>query len=90
MSELHTLDRSASGPAPGAHNEVLFTLTKNDWRALCEAVCRTPDPQTATWELHLYIGAPDNEIISGSCGSRTAVLELADKWKGRMIAKGWD
>lgn len=72
------------------HNEVLFTLRKNDWRAICEAVRRGSDAQTATWELHLYVGAPDNEIISGSCGSRSAVVELAGRWKGRMLAKGWD
>jgi hypothetical protein len=90
MNEPQPSHHTARRPNPATHHEVLFTLRKDQWRAICEAVCRRPDPRTSTWELHLYIGAPDNEIISGSCGSRSAVIELADTWKGRMRAKGWD
>ena len=72
------------------HHEVLFTLQKHDWRAVCEAVCRGEEHDGSSWVLHLYVGAPANEIVSGECDSRDAALALADRWKVKMLAKGWD
>jgi hypothetical protein len=75
--------------APRYH-EVLFTVQKHDWRAVCEAVGASPEHKSASWVLHLYVGAPANEIVSGACGSRDAAVALAELWKGKMLAKGWD
>jgi hypothetical protein len=87
---MQELNASRSDTARTGHHEVLFTLQKHDWRAVCEAVCRGVQHDSASWVLHLYIGAPANEIVSGDCGSRDAAIALADRWKGTMLAKGWD
>jgi hypothetical protein len=70
------------------HTEVLFRMDKDEWLAVCQAVCRTVS-QATVWQLHLCVGRPGNELISDPCPSRSAAAALAGIWKSELTVKGW-
>ena len=85
---MQVLDAHTPAPRAVTESQNVFRLRKHDWEAVCYVVCANPgdDP---TWEIHLYIGTPENELMAAFCDSQNEVLGLGDKWKTKMLARGW-
>jgi hypothetical protein len=66
----------------------VFSLRKGDWVALCNLT--SPASQhDPTWELQLFVGTPDNELMAAYCDSQGEVFTLLEKWKTKLLEKGW-
>ena len=68
--------------------EEVFTLRKGDWVAVCSLTSR-PSPHDLTWELRLFVGTPENELMAAYCESHDEVSRLSEKWKTKLLANGW-
>ena len=75
-------------PRAKTQRQDLFTLRKNDWLAVCSVTCHVRGGDV-TWELHLYVGAPETEILAASCESQKELFHLGEKWNAKMRANGW-
>ncbi len=66
----------------------VFTLRKGDWVAVCNLTSHASQRET-TWELQLFVGTPDNELMAAYCDSQGEVLSLSEKWETKLLANGW-
>jgi len=66
----------------------VFTLRKGDWIAWCNLTSHASRHET-TWELQLFVGTPDNELMAAYCDSQGEVFSLREKWKTKLLANGW-
>lgn len=84
---MQTLDGRALGRVTTETREV-FTLRKGDWVAVCNLTSHTSKHDTS-WELRLFVGTPDNELIAAYCDSHSEVSHLSEKWTRNLLANGW-
>ena len=84
---MQTLDDRSFDEVMTEDAEV-FTLQKGDWVAVC-SLTSYPSQHDITWELRLFVGTPDNELMAASCESHHDVCSLSEKWKTRLLANGW-
>ena len=84
---MQILDGRALGRVTTATEEV-FRLRKGDWVAVCHLTSHASQHDT-TWELRLFVGTPDNELMAAYCDSQSEVFTLLEKWKTQLLEKGW-
>lgn len=78
------------GSAPGAsiETEEVFSLRKGDWVAVCSRT-RHASECAESWELRLFVGTPENELIAAYCDSPSNVSDVVERWKAKLLARGW-
>ncbi len=54
---------------------------------MCNLTCHASQRDT-TWELQLFVGTPDNELMAAYCDSGAEVFSLSDKWKTKLLHLG--
>lgn len=84
---MQTLDGRALGRVTTETREV-FTLRKGDWVAVCNLTSHTSAHGTS-WELRLFVGTPDNELMAAYCDSHSEVAKLHENWTRKLRANGW-
>ncbi|MDQ3418184.1 MAG: hypothetical protein M3541_05295 [Acidobacteriota bacterium] len=66
----------------------VFTLRKGDGVAVCTLTSHASQHET-TWELQLFVGTSDNELMATYCDSQGEVFSLSEKWNTKLLANGW-
>ena len=84
---MQTLEKCTSDRSVTESEEV-FTLRKGDWVAVCNLTSHASQHDTS-WELRLFVGTPENELMAAYCDSHGEVSRLSHKWKTKLLANGW-